>query len=151
MRQIGDNEYESILRVSNVNPSFYGEFVCKAGNNMGSVQTVVNLVKKGRPESPSNLESTDTGPNSIVMSWVENFNGGLNNTMFKLQYRELGGSISDAKEIGCRTKVGFTLISIGHLLKNFILDSYSREQWPNFLNLKSKHLLNFPVEPTMKR
>ena len=106
MRQIGDNEFESILRVGNVNPSFYGEFVCKATNNMGSVKTVVNLVKKGKPESPTHLVSMDTGPNSILLSWVENFNGGLNNTMFKLQYRELGGSIADAKEITCTAQVG---------------------------------------------
>ena len=43
--------------------------------------------------------------NYVNFSWLENFNGGLNNTMFKVQYRELGGSISDAKEKMCPAEV----------------------------------------------
>ena len=94
--------------MSRVEASHYGEFVCRATNNMGAARTIVNLVRKGKPESPTELESLDTGSNSIMMSWMENFNGGMNNTMYKIQYRQLGGAISQAKEIMCQSKVSNT-------------------------------------------
>jgi len=71
--------------VSAVQAAHYGAFVCRATNSMGSARAALQLVRRSRPESPSDLKSLATGPNSIQMAWTENFNGGMNNTLFKVQ------------------------------------------------------------------
>ena len=81
----------------------YGEYVCRASNSMGAGEAVVRLVRRGKPETPSAVRATETGPNSVVLAWTENFNGGMNNTSFRLQWEEQGGGrkFSRAREKRC--------------------------------------------------
>jgi len=101
IKQISDYEYESTFTIWKVKSDSYGEYVCKATNNMGVGETIVKLVKKGKPESPSKLQAMETGANNIVVTWTENFNGGMNNTSFKLQWLEQGTSAEYAMEKWC--------------------------------------------------
>ena len=101
IRQISDYEYESTYTIWSVKSDSYGDYVCKASNSMGTEKTIVKLVKKGKPESPSQLRAKETGSNSILLTWRENFNGGMNNTSFKLEWLKLGSGGGSAKEKWC--------------------------------------------------
>ena len=101
IRQISDFEYESVFTIWSVKSDSYGDYVCKASNTMGSEDTIVTLVKKGKPESPSELRAKETGANNIILAWTENFNGGMNNTSFKLEWRRQGSGAGYAQEKWC--------------------------------------------------
>ena len=90
IRQIGDTEYEATFTLWRVAGDSYGDYVCEASNSMGATTTVVQLVRKGKPERPSELRAAETAANSVLLAWTENFNGGMNNTSFQLQWAEQG-------------------------------------------------------------
>ena len=102
IRQISDYEYESTFTIWSVKSDSYGDYVCKASNSMGSKRTIVRLVKKGKPESPTQLRPQETGSNYIVFTWTENFNGGMNNTSFKVSWRRQGEGVQLAREKWCQ-------------------------------------------------
>ena len=101
IRQISDYEYESTFTIWSVKSDSYGDYVCKASNSMGSKRTIVKLVKKGKPESPTQLRPKETGSNNIVFTWTKNFNGGMNNTSFKVSWRRQGERAQYAREKWC--------------------------------------------------
>ena len=101
IRQISDYEYESIFTIWSVKTDSYGDYVCKASNSMGAGQTIVKLVKKGKPENPSQLRPKKTGSNNIMLTWTENFNGGMNNTSFKLEWLQQGDRSQYPQEKWC--------------------------------------------------
>ena len=105
IRQISDYEYQSTYTIWSVKSDSYGDYVCKASNSMGTQETIVRLVKKGKPEKPSQLRSKETGSNSIVLAWTENFNGGMNNTSFKVEWVKLGSDDKYAEEKWCPGQV----------------------------------------------
>ena len=60
------------------------------------------LVKRGRPESPTEIRALEAEANHILLAWTENFDGGFpNRTQFRVQYRELGAAIGEAAEQNC--------------------------------------------------
>ena len=97
IRQISDYEYESVFTIWSVKGDSYGDYVCKASNTMGAEETIVKLVRKGKPESPSDLMAKETGSNNIILAWTENFNGGMNNTSFKLEWMQQGTDYAQEK------------------------------------------------------
>ena len=101
IKQISDYEYESTYTIWSVKTDSYGDYVCKASNTMGSEETIVKLVKKGKPESPSQLRAIETGSDNIALTWVENFNGGMNNTSFKIDLLKQGSSSQDRELREC--------------------------------------------------
>ena len=102
IKQISDYEYESTYTIWSVNTESYGDYICKASNSMGSEETIVKLVKKGKPESPSQLRAIETSSDNIGLTWVENFNGGMNNTSFKVSWARQGASSRPRSERWCR-------------------------------------------------
>jgi hypothetical protein len=102
VRQVGESAYESILEVRSVEEAAFGDYLCSAGNAMGSTTARLSLVKRGRPESPTEVRALEAEANHIVLAWTENFDGGFpNRTQFRVQYRELGTAIGEAAEQTC--------------------------------------------------
>ena len=102
IKQISDYEYESTYTIWSVKTDSYGDYICKASNSMGSEETIVQLVKKGKPESPSKLRAIETGSDNIALAWRENFNGGMNNTSFKVSWARQSSSSQPRAERWCR-------------------------------------------------
>ena len=50
----------------------------------------VSLVKKSKPDTPTDLSPITAMSDNLLVKWTENFNGGLSNVTFKLQYRPQG-------------------------------------------------------------
>ena len=90
VRQVSDTEYVSSFTIASVKSSHYGEFSCRASNSMGDSVHTVKLVKKSKPDPPSEVSSIRATSDSILVKWRENFDGGLRNVTFKLQYRPQG-------------------------------------------------------------
>ena len=102
VRQVGESAYESILEVRGVEEAAFGDYLCSASNVMGAATARLSLVKRGRPESPTEIRALEAEANHILLAWTENFDGGFpNRTQFRVQYRELGAAIGEAAEQNC--------------------------------------------------
>ena len=105
---MSDTVFVSRLRLGSVKESHYGEFLCRATNSLGAgtvhrVQLlrwyyVINrwwlkcftFSRKQRPDTPSLVSPVKVYADSVIVKWKENFDGGLPNITFKLQYRPQG-------------------------------------------------------------
>jgi len=88
--QLGDDIYEGILVISHVEDSTYGEYSCKATNQLGEQKTIITLQPRGKPERPRSLRAMDTQANSVSLQFEEGFNGGYNQTTYNIAYTEVG-------------------------------------------------------------
>jgi echinoid protein len=102
IRQVGESAFESVLEVRGVEEAAFGDYLCAASNAMGAATARLSLVKRGRPESPTEVRALEAEANHIILTWMENFDGGFpNRTQFRIQYRELGAAIGEAAEQSC--------------------------------------------------
>ena len=93
VRHVSETEHVTSLTITSVKSSHYGEFKCHVSNSMGDSVHTVKLVKKSKPDAPSEVSSIRATSDSILVKWKENFTGGLRNVTFKLQYRPQGEKI----------------------------------------------------------
>ena len=87
---VSDTSHVSVFTIASVKRSHYGQFLCQASNSLGHVVHVVSLVKKSKPDTPTDLSPVSAKSDNLLVKWTENFNGGLSNVTFKLQYRPQG-------------------------------------------------------------
>ena len=105
VRQLSDYEYESVFTVRRVTEESYGEYVCRASNSLGSAMAAVSLVRRGAPETPGSPRTLEVTANSLTVTWRENFNGGMNDTLYLLQWEEQGAAPGSGGERECREAV----------------------------------------------
>lgn len=87
-----DDIYTSILRISNIKNSDYGEYNCRAANAHGNIVSIITLQEKGAPEKPSDLEVIERGPTYVTLSWKDGFDGGVKITKYYVSYRRIANS-----------------------------------------------------------
>ncbi len=86
--------YESTLAVFRVDQESYGDYTCRARNDIGPKKTKIRLQPKGKPEAPSNVRPVATGYNYVTLAWDEGFNGGFPETEYDIEYRRHGATSS---------------------------------------------------------
>lgn len=85
---LGDDIYESTLKIFKVDRANYGDYTCKATNRHGPERTIIHLQKRGKPDKPKNIRPLFTSYDMITLGFDEGFNGGYNNTSFTVQFAE---------------------------------------------------------------
>ncbi|GAB6028305.1 hypothetical protein CHUAL_002479 [Chamberlinius hualienensis] len=85
-----DDITAALLLIHNVQQKDFGDYTCKAENNINSITATVTLQKKGPPETPSQITVVDVGTDYATISWVEGFNGGFINTTFSVHGNKSG-------------------------------------------------------------
>jgi len=97
--ELGDDVYQGVLTIPHVNEGSYGEYACKASNQLGAQKTLITLQPKGKPEKPRELRAAAKSFGSILLEWTEGFNGGFNQTTFNVEYTD---GTSDPEYVDCR-------------------------------------------------
>ncbi|XP_052122699.1 nephrin isoform X3 [Frankliniella occidentalis] len=83
--------FESVLQVLKVEQADFGQYQCKAQNEIGFTTHSVKLDITSKPDSPTNLVANDTTHNSVALSWTPGFDGGLQTT-FRIRYKPSGST-----------------------------------------------------------
>ena len=91
VRQVSDYEYESVFTLQTVAQGTYGDYLCRASNSFGSCEIVVAVVPRGRPDTPGAPRTLEVGANRLLLTWQKKFDGGMNDTVYGLQWEEQGG------------------------------------------------------------
>lgn len=86
-RQIDALTYEAVLIIEKVAPADYGKYECAATNELGSTREFINLEITSPPEPPSNLTVLNVTHDSVTVSWIPGFDGGMK-AHFRIRYRE---------------------------------------------------------------
>ncbi|KAK0178706.1 hypothetical protein PV327_007569 [Microctonus hyperodae] len=81
-----DDIYTSVLKITNIRESDYGEYSCRAANSQGSSTSVITLQPKGAPEKPTDLSAVEIGPTYVTLQWEIGFDGGLEITKYFVSY-----------------------------------------------------------------
>ncbi|XP_071454831.1 cell adhesion molecule Dscam1 isoform X1 [Hetaerina americana] len=84
--------HRSVLHVSGVWESDYGEYSCRAANGMGALKASLRLQPKGPPERPGVPSATPLGPGTVSLRWTPGFDGGIHNTKYFIAYRKIGAN-----------------------------------------------------------
>lgn len=84
-----DDIYTSVLKITNIKQSDYGDYSCRAGNAQGSITSVITLQPKGAPEKPTDLTIVEIGPTNVMLQWEIGFDGGLEITKYFVHYRRI--------------------------------------------------------------
>lgn len=113
-----NDEYTSVLRISNIKKDDYGEYNCQVINNLGQIQDKIRLQKKGAPEKPAHVTALHTGHNFVTLNWEPGFNGGIATTKYFVSYKKVPGhdnvivegcgvvsKLADWDEIDCQQNV----------------------------------------------
>ena len=102
--QLDQDLFESVLTVTRVRGTSYGEYTCRALNTVGAERTTIIMQRKGPPEVPTNVAGVDTGPDHVMMEWSPGFNGGHKDTYFVVEYTR---TIDNTVDTGiCQTGAG---------------------------------------------
>ena len=91
--QLDQDLFESMLTVTRVRQTSYGEYTCRALNSMGALRTKIQLQRKGPPEVPSQLVPKEVGANMAVIEWIPGFDGGYKDTSFTVDYSWSDGRV----------------------------------------------------------
>lgn len=83
--------YTSVLKITNIRDSDYGDYSCRAANIQGSIVSTIKLQPKGAPERPLNVRSMEVGPTFVSLYWDLGFDGGLPITKYYVSYRRVAG------------------------------------------------------------
>ena len=84
---LANDVYQGVLRIQDMKESDYGDYVCKARNDVGDNAAVIRLQATSAPEKPTNLRLVEAGYDTITVEWDEGFHGGLENTIYTVVYR----------------------------------------------------------------
>lgn len=97
-----DDLYAGVLSVADVKEADYGDYTCRAWNQVGDVQrTILKLVKKSAPDPPDRLHVISSDSDKVTLQWTEGFNGGFGNTEFVVTYTNV--ATGQTKNESCRT------------------------------------------------
>ncbi|XP_054261719.1 hemicentin-1 isoform X2 [Macrosteles quadrilineatus] len=87
VNQSGGDIFTSVLQISNIQGSDYGDYSCKVHNAIGKVTTTIRLQPKGPPEKPEALVATAVGHNYVTLKYTPGFDGGVRDTKYFVSYR----------------------------------------------------------------
>lgn len=79
--------YTSVLKMTNIRKSDYGEYSCRAANAQGNTISTIRLQEKGAPERPIMNQPMEIGPTYVALHWDLGFDGGLPITKYFVSYR----------------------------------------------------------------
>lgn len=101
---IGSDTFVGELSIKDLAEEDYGEYTCRAWNQVGGdKKTIIKLVKKGVPETPTNVELVDASSDKVTLRWTEGFNGGFASTEYLITYWPTMGS-SRGRNESCRSQ-----------------------------------------------
>ena len=85
---LNNDVYQSVLKVTDLKQSDYGDYVCKAANSEGEKASTMRLQAKSIPEKPTNLRLAEAAYDSVTLQWDEGFDGGFESAViYTIAYR----------------------------------------------------------------
>nr|QRF78300.1 nephrin [Membranipora membranacea] len=87
------------LTVKSVTDTDYGVYQCKARNSKGEDTHDITLGGRSKPDIPTGLEMLNITDSSVILAWIESFDGGLTQT-FRIRYHTSGGQFLYADASG---------------------------------------------------
>ncbi|KPJ02038.1 Nephrin [Papilio xuthus] len=103
--------YTSILLINDVTSSDYGSYECGARNDLGFLTTSVKLDITSAPDLVSSLTVTNVTHNSVTLSWVPGFDGGLP-SWFRIRFRKIYDDAYKYEDVSPRNATSFTVAGL---------------------------------------
>ena len=145
--QLDQDLFESVLTVTRVRATSYGEYTCRALNSMGAERTKIIMQRKGPPDAPVDLTAGDVGSDYVMLEWRPGFNGGHEDTYYIVEYTRDSDGLVDTGV--CQTGAGcnvtgleqHTQYSVRVRAKNLAGES----DWSQHININTRvDLMNIP-------
>uniref|UniRef100_A0A8W7P8P6 Ig-like domain-containing protein n=1 Tax=Anopheles coluzzii TaxID=1518534 RepID=A0A8W7P8P6_ANOCL len=86
-RQLDPLTHESILVIERISSRDYGDYECRAKNELGSGSGTGRLDVRSAPDSPATLTVLNVTHDSVTLGWEPGFDGG-HRASYRIRYRE---------------------------------------------------------------
>jgi len=110
--QLDFDLFESILTITKVRTSSYGEYTCRALNSMGYNMTKVQMQRKGPPEPPIGLTTLEVTSSSASIHLISGFNGGYDDTEYVIEWKQDSDDVIDMGK--CQTDKVCNITDLSH-------------------------------------
>lgn len=87
-KQIDPLTSESILIITHITSGDYGNYECKAKNELGFATISPRLEGTSAPDPPINLVVLNITHDAVTLTWTPGFDGGMK-ASFRIRYREI--------------------------------------------------------------
>uniref|UniRef100_A0A182UDW7 Fibronectin type-III domain-containing protein n=1 Tax=Anopheles melas TaxID=34690 RepID=A0A182UDW7_9DIPT len=86
-RQLDPLTHESILVIERISSRDYGDYECRAKNELGSGSGTGRLDVRSAPDTPATLTVLNVTHDSVTLGWEPGFDGG-HRASYRIRYRE---------------------------------------------------------------
>lgn len=139
--QIDLTTFESILLIDNVEATDYGKYECEAQNEEGTSKSTIVLNVTSAPDVPLSLSVLNVTHDSVTISWVPGFDGGLR-TSYRIRYRPEHTSEYPEHPDWCRT-FSKTSKHVTHIV--LFIRSDSEKEGYRYLDVMTENATSFTV------
>lgn len=87
VRSVDALTFESVLTITRVAPADYGDYDCRATNELGATNETINLKVTSPPDPPMELNILNVTHDSVTIAWTPGFDGGMK-ASYRIRYRE---------------------------------------------------------------
>lgn len=103
--QLRDDVWLATIVVHTLSPNDYGEYTCRAWNNVDDddERTIIKLLERSEPEAPSNVQMLEAGPDQVLLGWQPGFDGGFLDTEYVVSYSSQDSQYSRWRNESCRS------------------------------------------------
>ncbi|CAH0718626.1 unnamed protein product, partial [Brenthis ino] len=100
--------YTSVLLINDIGTSDYGSYECGARNDLGFSTISVKLDVTSAPDQVTSIAVTNVTYNSVSLSWVPGFDGGLF-SWFRIRYRKIYDETYRYEDVTPRNSTSYTI------------------------------------------
>jgi len=145
--QLDQDLFESVLTVTRVRGTSYGEYTCRALNTVGAQRTKIVMQRKGPPEPPTNVAATDVGADFAMLEWSPGFDGGHQDTFYIVEYTRDIDSVMDTGQ--CQTGAGCNVTGLqqhsSYTIRVRAKNNAGESSWSDPVNINTLvDLMNIP-------
>lgn len=146
-RQLDALITESVLIITHITSSDYGNYDCEASNELGSSKITVKLDVTSVPDTPSSLKVANVTHDSVTLTWVPGFDGGMK-ASYRIRHRRVEDSTYKYEDVVPTNATQYTIrgleVNTQYVFSVMAMNKLGNSKYmPDLLSVKTSSKWNY--------